>query len=408
MNLLFISLLDFSSLDERNIYTDLLSSIQEQGHDIFAVSPSESRTGKASAVIQAGSAHITKPRIGNIQKTNVVEKGISTVLLGSDLRRAIKRDFSDVRFDLVLYPTPPITFLAAVEYVKRRDGATTYLMLKDIFPQNALDIGMMSTHGVKGLLYRHFRRQEKRLYAVSDYIGCMSQANADYLLAHNPNLDSRRVGICPNSVIPTDMSCDRETRSRLREKYGIPQDKKVFVYGGNLGKPQDIPFLIECIRSQVSNDKAFFLIVGDGTEYSKLESLFSSESPKNAKLMRRLPKEDYDSLVGSCDVGLVLLDHRFTIPNFPSRILSYVQAKIPVLCATDSNTDIGKVAEEGGFGVACSSASVDSFDEAMKRLLDSDLKAMGLAGWDYLQAHYDARDTARSILETVELLRSNQ
>ena len=406
MNVLFISLLDFTSLKERGIYTDLLRTLREEGHIVYAISPCEKRTGRSSTVVIDNSSRISKPRIGNIQKTNVVEKGISTVMLGSDLRRAINRDFPDVRFDLVFYPTPPITFLAAVEYVKRRDGATTYLMLKDIFPQNALDIGMMSTHGVKGLLYRHFRRQEKRLYAVSDYIGCMSQANADYLLAHNPNLDSGRVGICPNSVIPTDMSCDRETRSRLREKYGIPQDKKVFVYGGNLGKPQDIPFLIECIRSQVFNDEAFFLIVGDGTEYSKLETFFASESPKNAKLMRRLPKEDYDSLVGSCDVGLVLLDHRFTIPNFPSRILSYMQARVPVMCVTDDATDVGRTAEAGGFGISCSSASVESFNQGVERMLAADCVAMGQTCWDYLCANYDARIVAREILETVSEIRA--
>lgn len=353
-----------------------------------------------------GSTRISKPRIGNIQKSSVVEKGISTVMLGSDLRRAVKRDFSDIKFDLVLYPTPPITFLDVVEYVKRRDGATAYLMLKDIFPQNALDIGMMTTHGPKGILYRHFRKQEKRLYEVSDYIGCMSPANAEYLLSHSQSLNNSRVGLCPNSVIPTDMSCDATMRVQLREKYDIPLDKKVFVYGGNLGRPQDIPFLIECLRSQASNDQAYFLVIGNGTEYGKLQEYFESERPVNAKLMQRLPKEDYDALVGSCDVGLVLLDHRFTIPNFPSRILSYMQARVPVMCVTDDATDVGGTAEAGRFGISCSSASVESFNHGVERMLAADCEAMGQAGWDYLCANYDARIVAREILETVSEIRA--
>ena len=402
MNILFVSLGDWDSIEVRGIYTDLLRTFRDLGHNVSVISPTERRNGKPSTVIDDGAARISKPRIGNIQKTGIIEKGISTVMLGPDLRRAVKRDFGDQTFDLVLFPTPPITFLDAVEYVKKRDGAKTYLMLKDIFPQNALDIGMMTTRGPKGVLYHHFRRQEKRLYEVSDYIGCMSPANVEYLLRHNPDLNSSRVGLCPNSVIPTDMSCDEDTRVRLRKKYEIPLDKKVFVYGGNLGLPQDIPYLIECIRSQGSNDRTFFLIVGNGTEYGKLEEFFSREHPTNAKLMQRLPKEDYDALVGSCDVGLVLLDHRFTIPNFPSRILSYMQAKVPVLCATDANTDVGTIAEAGGFGVSCSSSSVDSFNEAVERMLRSDLPTMGEAGWKYLCEHYDARAVARQILETVE------
>ena len=88
----------------------------------------------------------------------------------------------------------------------------------------------------------------------------------------------------------------------------------------------------------------FFLIVGDGTEFAKIEAYVNEDKPSNVKLMKRLPKEDYDKMVGACDVGMIFLDHRFTIPNFPSRLLSYMQAKIPVLACTDVNTDIGKIA----------------------------------------------------------------
>ena len=152
-------------------------------------------------------------------------------------KKAIREYFSNVKFDLVLYSTPPITLVSAVEYVKKRDGAKTYLLLKDIFPQNAVDIGIMSKSGLKGLLYKHFRRQEKKLYRISDRIGCMSQANVDYVLKHNPEVDLKIIEVCPNSLDVIDKSVDVESRKQIREKYGIPLDKKVFVYGGNLGKP---------------------------------------------------------------------------------------------------------------------------------------------------------------------------
>ena len=169
---------------------------------------------------------------------NLIEKGISTITLEDRFVAGIKKYFSGSSFDLVLYSTPPITFCRAVEFVKRRDNAKTYLLLKDIFPQNAVDIGMMSKSGVKGLIYRYFRKKEKKLYAISDYIGCMSQANVDYVLKHNPEINPDIVEVCPNSIEVVDMRVDSATRSEMRRKYGIPLDKKVFVYGGNLGKPQ--------------------------------------------------------------------------------------------------------------------------------------------------------------------------
>ena len=124
----------------------------------------------------------------------------------------------------------------------------------------------------------------------------------------------------------------------------------MFVYGGNLGKPQGIPFLIECMQKCSCLKEAYFLVVGDGTEYGVIEDYVRRSGQQNLKLMRRLPKEDYDSMVGACDVGLIFLDHRFTIPNFPSRILSYMQAKVPVLAATDTSSDMGKMIEDARFG----------------------------------------------------------
>ena len=164
------------------------------------------------------------------------------------------------------------------------------------------------------------------------------------------------------------MSLTLEERNNMRNKYGIPLDKIVFVYGGNLGKPQGIPFLVECLKTQLKNEQAFFLIVGDGTEFNVLAIFFEKYKPKNMKLMKRLPKDDYDRMIAACDVGMIFLDHRFTIPNFPSRLLSYMQAKLPVLAVTDPNTDIGKVIVEGGFGWWCESNDETLFKVLVKEI----------------------------------------
>jgi glycosyltransferase involved in cell wall biosynthesis len=389
MNILFLTLLDFTSLEEHNIYTDLLSEFVRHGHSLFVISPVERRSGKKTQLLSDNGVTILKLRIGNMQKTNVIEKGISTLLVEHIFIRGIRQYFSDVRFDLVMYSTPPITFCNAIRYVKKRDGAKTYLLLKDIFPQNAVDLGMMRTEGIGGLLYRFFREKEKKLYAVSDRIGCMSQANVDYVLCHNPQVPASAVEICPNSISIIDRSVDIDRREAIRKKYGIPLDKKVFVYGGNLGKPQGVDFIIRCLREQSAAWDAYFLIVGDGTEYGKLESFLHSSSLSNVMLMRRLPKEDYDTLVGACDVGLIFLDYRFTIPNFPSRLLSYMQAKLPVLACVDAHTDVGDVIEQGGFGWQCRSNDAAAFSALVRRIAGENLEEYGARAWEYLAEHYD-------------------
>lgn len=397
MNILLLTLLDFNSIYERNIYTDLLREFYKNGHSVYVISPVEKRKNQETKLLKTDKATILKLKIGNTQKTNIIEKGISTISIEPQFIGGIKKYFSDVKFDLVIYSTPPITFCNAIEYVKKRDGAKTYLLLKDIFPQNAVDIGMMTKTGLKGIIYKVFRRKEKKLYEISDYIGCMSQANVDYVIKHNPEINPEIVEVCPNSVEVVDMSVDEETRREIRNKYSIPLDKKVFVYGGNLGKPQGIDFMIECLKSQEKNKKVYFLIVGDGTEYGKIESYVENDKPTNVRLMKRLPKEDYDKMVAACDVGMIFLDHRFTIPNFPSRLLSYMQAKIPVLAVTDPNTDIGKVIVHGGFGWWCESDRVVSFESIIQKILNAN-KAIGLDGYRYLCNHYSSHIAYRNIM----------
>jgi glycosyltransferase involved in cell wall biosynthesis len=226
----------------------------------------------------------------------------------------------------------------------------------------------------------------------------MSQANVDYVLKHNPEVSPEKIEVCPNAIEIQDMRISAEERLAIREKYGIPADKKVFVYGGNLGRPQGIPFLIECLRSQAARTDAYFLVVGDGTEYGKLEAFVQNDAPANVKLMKKLPKEDYDRMVAACDVGMIFLDHRFTIPNFPSRLLAYMQAGLPVLAATDPNTDIGKVITEGGFGFWCESNDTGAFNAAVDAALAANHAEMKEKELAYLEEHYAVEKAYKTIV----------
>ena len=400
MNVLFLTMGRMESIETHSLYADLLRCFRNQGHEIYTINPYEKRLGKKTELIEENHAHLLHVQTGNVTKSkNLIEKGIAQLSLEYIYVNAIKKYFSKIKFDLVLYSTPPITFYKAIRFIKKRDGAKSYLLLKDIFPQNAVDLGMMTVSGPKSILYKYFRRKEIKLYAISDRIGCMSPANVKYVLDHNPGVNPANVDVCPNAIEVIDKSVDHELRIAIRNKYGIPLDKTVFVYGGNLGKPQGIPFLIECLKAQHSK-QAYFLIVGDGTEYNKLEDFLKIYKPSNVKLMKRLPKDDYDSMVAACDVGMIFLDHRFTIPNFPSRLLSYMQANLPVMACTDPNTDIGKVIEGGGFGWWCESDNCTNFISLVDSILslsEDDYMLYKNRSYDYLSKNYNVESISSII-----------
>lgn len=388
MKILFLSLSRFDDVNTRGIYSDLMREFIKRGNDVYIASQTERRFGKPTHLIDSKNCHILKIRTLNIQKTNVVEKGVGTLLLESQFDRAICKYWGNVIFDFVLYATPPITFNKVIEKVKKRCGCRSYLMLKDIFPQNAVDLGMMKEGS---LLHKMFRRKEERLYQISDRIGCMSPANCEYVLRHNPSVNSAKVELCPNALESVKIpELSESDRIELLYKLGIPANKTLFIYGGNLGKPQGIDFLLRVVEANEQEENSFIIIVGSGTEYSKIEAWFNKNKPRNAKLLAALPKDQYDNLIRAAHIGLIFLDPRFTIPNFPSRLLSYLENSMPVLLATDPNTDMGRIAEHEGFGLWTISGDLKKFMNNMTALSSDHnlIKEMGEKGNRYLLENY--------------------
>ena len=400
MNVIFLTMSRISGISSRSIYSDLLRRFRDEGHRVYIVTPHERMLNKPTEVSESEGVSILGVRTLNLQKTSVMEKGVGQLLVESQFKSAIKHYFPGVKFDLILYSTPPITFPRVIRYLKKRNPqAETYLLLKDIFPQNAVDLGMMSKTGVKGIIYRFFRRKEKLLYRLSDNIGCMSPANVEYVLKHNGEIDAERVEVAPNSVeLKEPLHIDRVL---VRQKYNLPTDCPVFIYGGNLGKPQGIPFIIDCLSANAYRTDCHFLIVGSGTEFPKVKKWWEEMRPGSVTVMDGLPKNEYDELVSACDVGLIFLDHRFTIPNYPSRLLSYLENKMPVVCATDPNTDIGTIAEHNGYGLWCESDSVDSFTRQIDKMISSDLKSMGEKGYEFLIRNYLVGNTYDVIMKHI-------
>ena len=404
MNVILLTISVIRDIKSSGIYTDLMRRFRDEGHQVYIVSPCERRFGQTTSLIEDDGVKILNVKTLNIQKTNILEKGIGTLLIEQQYIRAIKKYLFDVNFDLITYSTPPITFTNVVRFLKKRNtSAISYLLLKDIFPQNAVDLGMF---GDNNILYWFFRKKEIALYNVSDYIGCMSPANVEYVLKNNPKITPERVEVTPNSIelrnedeVVNEPGQKKAANYYIRKKYDLPLDKPIFIYGGNLGKPQGIDYLIKCLDANKKREDCYLVIVGSGTHYSLISEWYKENKDSNVKLVQFLPKSDYDLLVKSCDVGLIFLDHRFTIPNYPSRLLSYLENKIPVLCATDVNTDIGRIAEKNGYGFWCESVKPEDFTALVDKMLASDRKAMGEKGYEFLKANYLVEHTYNAIMK---------
>ena len=217
MNVLFLTLSNLENINERGIYSDFLRELSKRGINIYVVFPRQKRENLPTALTKDGNITFLKVRTGNITKTkSFIEKGISTIRLERQYLRAIKFYFKDIHFDMVIYSTPPINFNKIIKYYRKTQNSKTYLILKDIFPQNAVDIGLLRKNSI---LYKIFRKKEINLYKNSDYIGCMSGKNAEYILRHNNFIEKEKVEIFPNAIEPINRREKAEKNKDILKKY---------------------------------------------------------------------------------------------------------------------------------------------------------------------------------------------
>lgn len=349
MNILYLSAVPFKIDKNPSIYTDLIQELDNFGDQITVVSIDSSL--KPFQIKEVREKNIDLIYIGSFQlyNVNIFRKGLSVLSLPFFMRRAVKK-LDLKKYELILYETPPITWAGIVKEIKKKNKIKSFLMLKDIFPQNAVDIELMKKDS---LIFKYFKRKEKLLYEVSDYIGCMSNGNIDYVLENNPEISKEKVYYFPNTKKDTGNG-----------NIDFEKEKLQFVYGGNMGLPQGVLNIAPAISSFKNDKNIEFIFVGRGTEWDKINNYFKGQ--ENVKVLKSLPREEYEKLILSCDAGFIFLDPRFTIPNYPSRTLAYLEKGIPIIAATDKNTDIRNLIQDNNVGLWSCSDDIGSLIENIK------------------------------------------
>lgn len=387
-------------LTEEGIYSDLVNALTARGHEVTVVVADHAGHIQTTGLSSEHGIRVLRVLVGELFRVNFIKKGINTLKVEPCFKRAIQQYLGTEHFDLVLYATPPVTFASVVAYCKKQLGCRSYLMLKDIFPQNAVDIGLFSQGGP---LHRFFCKKEEKLYALSDTIGCMSQANIDYLRTHQPELAQSKTELFPNtiSIMKLDEALKEGSdaeQAELRERYQIPAERTVFVVGGNLGRPQAIDYLLSAIKLMADYRKAYFLFVGNGSEKGKVQE--ATQKYDNIGFVDLIPVDEYHMLMQACDVGVISLDVRFTIPNYPSRTLSYMAMAKPILACTDRVTDIRRLVEtDAECGLWNASDDVNGFASRVRLLCEDEVlrEEYGRNGRAYLEEHFDISRSVKQL-----------
>lgn len=277
------------------------------------------------------------------------------------LRNMRKSPLASARFDGVIWYSPTIFLAPIVRALKAESGCPAYLIIRDIFPQWAADMGLMS----RGLAYRVLDRVALQQYRAADVIGVQTPGNLAFFEHLRDRLKNTRFEVLQNWLADApDRGCVIDLAS------GTLRGRKVFAYAGNMGIAQGMDKLLDLADRTRARTDAGFLFVGRGSEAKRLEADARQRGLSNVLFHDEIDPDDIPGLYAQCHAGIVCLDARHKTHNIPGKFISYMQAGLPVLASVNAGNDLIAMIETEGVG----RASVDPFgadlDEAADALLD--------------------------------------
>ena len=345
--------------EKNNLYDELVQEFLVQGNEVYIATITEKKYGFETNFSEEKGIKILKIKTGNMFEIGFIEKGITTLSLGYLFKKNINKYWGDIKFDLVIIKN--------------------------------------------SLLFNFFRYKEKQLYKYSDYIGCMSEGNIKFLKNQDPEIENSKLHILRNwgKIKPKF----ENNRNEIREKYLYKNNDFIVVFGGNMGKPQGLEFLLNLAEKNLSNENIKFLFIGKGNEKEHLKNIVKTKNLNNVKFIDFIPREDYEKLISACNVGIVSLHSCFTIPNIPSKTIDYFKLSLPILAFTDKNTDYPIILEkEANGGLSCFYGDLENAqDRLMKLYNDESLrKTLGNNGRKYYEEYLGVDKAYETIMKEVE------
>ncbi|MEI7516093.1 MAG: glycosyltransferase family 4 protein [Betaproteobacteria bacterium] len=305
---------------------------------------------------------VLRLRAPQTKDINYVKRTINEFLMPfAMLRNLRKSTLARERWDGVVWYAPSIFHGPLVMALKKASACKGYLIIRDIFPEWAADMGLMG----RGLPYRFFRGVANYQYSVADVIGVQTQGNEVYFenwrrragrkleVLQNWLADAPAAG-CSIDIAKTPLT-----------------GRKVFVYAGNMGVAQGMGILLDLAEKLLHRTDVGFLFVGRGSDVKKLAADAQARGLNNVLFQDQIHPDEIPGLYAQCQVGLVALDPRHKSHNIPGKFLTYMQSGLPVLANINAGNDLANIIRDENVGRVSEDGNADTLAKLALELIDT-------------------------------------
>jgi colanic acid biosynthesis glycosyl transferase WcaI len=366
---------------------ELAEGLAKGGHTVSAITsyPSHNVVGeqkKIPPVSMEGGVEIVRVKVLPHHNVNFLVRGIAQLTMPYLFFFKVKQHIKEI--DAVIVHSPPLPLAATARLVQKTYRAKYILNLHDIFPQNAVDLGVLTNQ----TLVKFFSRMERRAYRAADLIITPSEKHKAFL-REKRNVLAKDIEVIPHWIDPKPFRDAKQT-GKFKKKYGIDENAFVFLFGGVLGPSQELSMIIYGAAEQRERKNIHILFVGEGTEKKKLIALTNELKLKNVHFQPLVSGNEYPSLLKDADVGLVTLTSKNTTPALPAKLMGYMAASLPVLALLHRESQGIEIVREAKCGYAARSDEGGKAAELMTRMYEerNKMSTFGENGHAYLMKHF--------------------
>ncbi len=378
---------------------DLVAEFAAQGHEPVVIVPA-SDLAEPWKIERTGSVTVLRVRTPPTKRVNYVRRTINELRLPYVLLRAMGRSgLRKLHFDGIVWYSPTIFLGPIIKRLRRESGCRSYLILRDIFPEWAVDMGLMS----RSPAYWFFKWIERAQYSVADTIGVQTEANRPYMSKWAKARPGRALEVLQNWLSPApSVGCSIDvSKTKLA-------GRTIFVYAGNMGVAQGMDVFIELAVRMRDRKDIGFLYVGGGSDTARFAATVEREGLDNVLFHKEIEPTEITGLLEQCHVGVVALDPRHKSHNIPGKFLTYMQAGIPVLARINPHNDLESLINDERVGKVCTGGDAATLQRLVEELVaDRDMldgaKERGRALWMRL---FSTKAAVEQIVRAIDAPRS--
>jgi glycosyltransferase involved in cell wall biosynthesis len=369
---------------------DLAQELIRQGHEPTVIIPA-ANLPQRWALDHVDGVEVLRLRAPQTKDIGHARRAIAEFRLPYAMRRGLSTSpLAATRWDGIAWYSPTIFFGPLIRWLKKRSGCRTYLILRDLFPDWAVDTGVMR----RGPAYYLLKLVERQQYRAADVIGVQTPANLPYLERWSQD-GARRIEVLHNWLAVNEAQAGAELAVFRRL-----ERKTVFVYAGNMGQAQGMDCMIELAEALREQTDAVFLFIGRGSDVPRLKRLAEARSLGNVIFHEEVEPAELPGILARCDIGLLALDPRHTTHNIPGKFLTYLNSRLPVLARVNPGNDLIEMIDTRSVGFVSTNVSVQELCGYAQRLLaEPDLRRdMGRRGGELAEAMFCVERAAAQVV----------